>query len=109
MEFLFLYITCPDMDVATQLARGTVQTRLAACANIIPGMTSVYEWDNSIQTEQEVILILKTRRDLAEALTEWVTSNHPYTVPCILQIPILGGNEPYIKWLTDQTGDPDDA
>jgi len=104
MEFVLVYITCPDMEVATQLAQGTVQLRLAACANIIPGMTSIYEWNNELQTEQEIVLILKTRTDLVDPLTEWITLNHPYTVPCILQIPVHSGNEPYLKWLVEQTG-----
>jgi periplasmic divalent cation tolerance protein len=108
MDFVFVYITCPDTDVATQLARGSVQARLAACANIMPGMTSVYEWNGSLQTEQETVLILKTRSSLADALTEWVSSRHPYTVPCILQIPVSAGNELYLSWLSDQTGDRKD-
>ncbi len=109
MEFVFVYITCPDIDVATQLARGCVQARLAACANIIPAMVSVYEWNDALQTEQETILILKTRTSLTLALTEWVSSKHPYSVPCILQLPVLAGNEPYLRWLADQTGDRNDA
>jgi len=109
MDFILVYITCPDMEVATRLAQETVQSRLAACANIIPGMTSIYEWNNVLQTEQELVLILKTRTDMAAPLTEWITSNHPYTVPCILQIPVLTGNEPYLKWLVEQTGGQADA
>jgi periplasmic divalent cation tolerance protein len=109
MDFLFVYITCPSSEVAIDLARGAVQSRLAACANIFPAMTSVYEWNNAIQTEQEAVLILKSRTDVVDALTEWVASHHPYSVPCILQIPILAGNESYLNWLTEQTGNRTDA
>jgi periplasmic divalent cation tolerance protein len=105
MQFVLFYITCPSTEVAHKLAEGSVQARLAACANIMPGMTSIYEWKGALHTDQETVLILKTRTDLINSLTEWITSNHPYTVPCILQIPVLSGNEPYLDWLMTQTGD----
>jgi periplasmic divalent cation tolerance protein len=108
MDFALVYITCPNPDVANQLARGAVQSRLAACANIIPGMTSIYEWNNALQIDQEAILIVKTRSNLVELLTSWVAEHHPYTVPCILQIPILSGSDTYLKWLTEQTRDRND-
>jgi periplasmic divalent cation tolerance protein len=108
MDFTLVYITCPNLNIAHELARGSVQSRLAACANIIPGMSSIYKWEGVLQTDQETILILKTRSSLVESLTEWVTANHPYTIPCILQIPLLGGNESYIRWLKEQTNDRND-
>lgn len=107
MEFVIVYITCPDNDTAIRLANGAVEAKLAACANILPGMISVYEWENSLQTDQESVLLLKTRQPLTEELTEWISSRHPYSVPCILQLPINDGNEPYLKWLAEQTGNRD--
>lgn len=103
MDFALVYITCPDPDVANELARGAVQSRLAACANIIPGMISIYEWNSMLKTDLETILMLKTRSNMFELLTSWVVEHHPYTVPCVLQIPILDGNDTYLKWLTEQT------
>jgi periplasmic divalent cation tolerance protein len=108
MQFVLFYITCPSTEVAHTLAHGSVQARLAACANIMPGMTSIYEWNGALHTDQETVLILKTRTDLIDSLTKWITSNHPYTVPCILQIPVLSGNEPYLNWMVAQTGDQND-
>jgi len=109
MQFVLFYITCPSTEVAHKLAQGSVQTRLAACANIMPSMTSIYEWNGTLHTDQETVLILKTRAELIDSLTEWISSNHPYTVPCILQIPVLSGNEPYLNWLIEQTEEKNDA
>ena len=109
MEFVFVYITCPDKASALILAKGAVQARLAACANILPDMVSVYEWDGALQTDNETVLILKTRESLANQLTDWVTLKHPYDVPCILQLPILAGNDAYLSWVIGQTeGNPDE-
>lgn len=105
MEFTLVYITCPDKETALRLAKGAVEARLAACANILPGMVSVYEWDNALQTDEEVVLLLKTRRTLTSEITAWIKNQHPYSVPCIVQIPITGGNESYLEWLADQTED----
>lgn len=106
MEFVIVYITCPDKETAINLARGAVEARLAACANILPEMISVYEWDNALQTDTETVLLLKTRQSHTEELTEWIGGRHPYSVPCIIQLPITSGNEPYLKWLAEQTEGP---
>lgn len=109
MEFVIVYITCPDKETAIHLAKGAVEARLAACANILPGMISVYEWERALQTDSETILLLKTRQTLTEELTDWVGSRHPYSVPCIIQLPITDGNEPYMMWLAEQTKGPNSA
>jgi periplasmic divalent cation tolerance protein len=101
MDFLFVYITVPDMDTARALARGALQQRLAACANILPQMTSMYEWEGVLEEASELVLILKTASHKQEALEQWIQAHHPYQVPCILRLPIAGGNQAYLDWLRE--------
>lgn len=104
-DILFLYITCPTKDLAVLLSERAIQAKLAACANIHGPMTSVYPWEGAIQHDTEWVLILKTNRAQVDALTSLIESEHPYQIPCILQMPIAGGNASYLKWLQDQMAD----
>ncbi|AJD52103.1 divalent cation tolerance protein [Thalassospira xiamenensis M-5 = DSM 17429] len=101
-DMVFLYVTSPDMEVARLIAGGAVRERLAACANIMPQMTAIYEWDGDIEEENEIVIILKSTSAAATALSEWITDHHPYDVPCILEIPLGRGNGPYVDWLRGQ-------
>ena len=98
-----VYVTCPDSNLAEKLAELSVKERLAACANIIPRMTSIYEWEGKIQKESEVILILKTQMSRVAGLTELITANHPYDCPCVIALPIEGGNQKFLDWINQQT------
>ncbi|XP_047369991.1 protein CutA homolog isoform X1 [Vespa velutina] len=95
------YITVPDNAVAKQLAHGLVKNKLAACVNIIPQITSVYEWENEINEDSELLLMVKTRTDTVDALTEYVKSHHPYKVCEVITLPIQNGNEQYLKWISE--------
>jgi periplasmic divalent cation tolerance protein len=97
--FIFVYITCPSLKVATRLAKGAVEKRLAACANILPAMTSVYRWQGTIETAKETVLILKTRQNLFRSLEDQIRSLHPYDCPCIVALPLVAGSSPYLDWL----------
>ncbi|WP_404426777.1 divalent-cation tolerance protein CutA [Thalassospira australica] len=103
-DMVFLYVTVPDMEIARLIGGGAVRERLAACANIFPQMTAIYEWDGDIEEENELIVILKTTSDTAPQLAGWITEHHPYDVPCILEIPLGRGNGPYVDWLCSQVG-----
>lgn len=94
-----VYITVPDPETALTLARGAVQQQLAACANILPGMNSVYQWNGALEEATELVLLLKTARPHLSALEQWIREHHPYEVPCMLEIPITGGYQPYLEWL----------
>lgn len=91
--------TAPDERVAERLAARAVEGRLAACVNVIPGVTSIYRWQGEIKTEQEVQLIFKTTAaratELQAALEEW----HPYDVPECLTVPFSEGGARYLEWL----------
>ncbi|XP_071580266.1 protein CutA homolog [Temnothorax nylanderi] len=95
------YVTVPDDAVAKRLARGLVENKLAACVNIIPQLTSVYEWEGKIQEEPELLLMIKTRTERVDALTKYVKENHPYTVCEVISLPIQNGNDDYLKWISE--------
>ncbi|MBD2140214.1 divalent-cation tolerance protein CutA [Anabaena sp. FACHB-1250] len=103
MEFIFVYITCKDRVEALNIGKAVVEARLAACANIIDGMDSIYWWNDELQVEKEAILIMKSRGDLLEELTEKVKSKHSYEVPCVVALPIEQGNQDYLNWLIAET------
>ncbi len=97
------YVTCGSREEALRIARSVVERRLAACANILDGMTSVYRWEGRLHTDSETLLLLKTRRDLAEGLTEAIRDMHSYDVPCVTVLPVEGGNPDYLAWIIEQT------
>ncbi|XP_055957292.1 protein CutA homolog [Patella vulgata] len=95
------FITVPDMEVAKQLSHGIVKEKLAACVNIIPGITSVYEWENEINEDKELLLMVKTHTSKVDSLSEYVRHNHPYDVAEVISSKIDNGNPPYLKWISD--------
>ncbi len=94
-----VFVTAPDVGVAERLARGLVEERLAACVNLIPGIRSFYRWKGAVQDDVEVLLVVKTRADRLEALASWVQELHPYELPEILGLPIIGGSQAYLDWI----------
>ncbi|NP_001087290.1 protein CutA homolog [Xenopus laevis] len=95
------YVTCPNDTVAKDIARGLVERKLAACVNVIPQITSIYEWKGKLEEDTEVLLMIKTRSSKVSALTEYVRSVHPYEVCEVISLPIEQGNPPYLKWVGD--------
>jgi periplasmic divalent cation tolerance protein len=103
MNFYWVYVTTSDRDEATKIGREVVITRLAACANIIDGMRSLYWWGGAMEEADEVVLILKTRESLLTDLIACVKSLHSYDCPCVIALPIVDGNPGYLQWLADET------
>lgn len=104
-EIVLLYCTTSGIAEAEAIAQKVVGDRLAACANIIPGMRSVYWWQGRLEQGEEAVLILKTRPDLVEAATAAVKAAHSYSVPCVLPLSVgPGGNADYIAWLLGEIG-----
>lgn len=85
------------------IGKQVVQDRLAACANVLPGMTSCYWWEGEVQTDEETVLVLKSSAELADRLTARVKELHSYDVPCVVFLPIVDGNPDYLKWLAEET------
>jgi len=102
-EFVTALVTVPNRETALKIARELVNARLAACANIIPSIASVYRWEGKICEEGEELLVIKTRQELFDDLSKLVKSLHPYTVPEIIALPILAGNPDYLRWIKTET------
>mgnify|MGYP003631664004 CR=1 FL=1 len=100
-----LYITCADRAEALNLGRSLVEAQLAACANVIDGVTSVFAWEGEIQESAEALLFAKTRRDLIDAATDLIKIEHSYDCPCIVALPIVGGNKEFTDWIGAATGE----
>ena len=92
--------TVGSADDAQRIARALVERRLAACVNVVPGLTSVYAWKGAVETDQELLLVIKTRRARFEALRAALVELHPYEVPELIALPVEAGHAPYLDWLT---------
>ncbi|HEX6141804.1 MAG TPA: divalent-cation tolerance protein CutA, partial [Geminicoccaceae bacterium] len=88
---------------ALRIGRALVEERLAACANVIDGMTSVYEWAGAVEQAEEAVLILKTRTDLVPRVVDRVRALHSYDIPCVVSLPIEAGNPDFLSWIATQT------
>ena len=102
MKLNLVYISTKDNAEARKIGKALVKARLAACVNIIDGMNSLYWWEGKIQDDREAILIAKTRQSLVKKLIKKVKSLHSYSCPCIIALPILGGNQQYLDWLVKE-------
>lgn len=98
-DFSLFYITCPNQELARQISKVLLEERLIACANIIPQMESHYWWQGKLQSSNEAVLVLKSRKSLKAQIQNRIEQIHSYETPCILEIPIQSGNDPYLKWL----------
>lgn len=109
MEFRWVYMTAASREDALRLARDLVERRLAACANVLGPMTSVYRWKGETCEDEEVALVAKTRAELLDRLTARVAAVHGYECPCVVALPIAGGHAPFLTWLVDETAPRPDA
>lgn len=99
-----IYITTEDKEEAKKVSAPLIEEGLAACANIIPGMNSVFYWEGEVQSEEECILIVKTDESMNEKVMERVRSLHSYDCPCMLVLPIKDGNDDFVSWVQEQVG-----
>ncbi len=97
-EFLFCYIPCPSEELAITIAKELVTNKLAACANILPSVKSIYMWNSVLQEDTEVILIAKTSKEVFPSLEKKVLEMHDYECPCIIALNISEMNEAYATW-----------
>lgn len=95
------YCTTDSQSSANELAASIVEQQLAACVNIIPGITSVYHWNNEIQHDQEWLLLIKTTGDMSETLKEAIMKIHPYDSPELISVDVTDGLPDYLQWVQD--------
>lgn len=85
--------------VAEQIAEQLVTEQLAACVNLMPGITSVYQWQGKIEKEDEVLLFIKTSAEIFDELSARIEALHPYEVPEVIALDIQQGNSAYLDWI----------
>ncbi len=105
-EFCEVVVTAADAESLAALTRTLVEERLAACGHQIGAIRSVYRWDGAVHDEPEARVALHTRRSLVEALTARVVALHSYDVPCVIALPLVGGNPEYLRWIAAETTAP---
>lgn len=102
-DVALLYVTCPDMQVASHIARTLVEERRVACANILGQMRSVYRWEGQVMEAKEVAMLLKTTRAQEANVIARIRALHPYENPAILTLPVLGGAAEFLAWIAQET------
>ena len=102
-ELIVVLCTVPDGPTAEKLAKGLVDERLAACVNAIPGVKSFYRWQGELEVDEEIQLVIKTRRGRFDELAAWIKANHPYEVPEIVAIPAAEVSQEYLTWAIKQS------
>ncbi|MBI3584110.1 MAG: divalent-cation tolerance protein CutA [Nitrospinae bacterium] len=100
-DFIVVFVTASSIEEAEKIGRGLVEEKLAACANILQQLKSIYFWEGKLCQENEVLMIVKSRGGLFKKLTAYVKKNHSYKVPEIIAIPIVDGSPDYISWLNE--------
>ena len=97
-------MTAPDTETASRVARALLDERLIACANLLPGVTSLYRWEGEVREEGESLVVMKTRSELVPRLIARIPELHPYELPEVLALRVDDGLPAYCRWVLDETG-----
>ena len=103
-DHVVILCTCPDIDTATELANHLVDNGLAACVNLVPGLTSIYRWQGKREQGNEILLLIKTRTPRYQEVEDAIVSMHPYELPEVIAVPIAHGLPAYLSWIDNTTG-----
>lgn len=98
-DYCLVLCTCPDHSVAKRIAEVLVSRHLAACVNIIPGITSVYFWKGKMENEQEQLMLIKTASSHYTEVERCIVEQHPYELPEVIAVPLRQGSEQYLAWI----------
>jgi periplasmic divalent cation tolerance protein len=101
-EVRIALITAPDQETGARIARALLESRLAACVNLVPGIRSIYRWEGAIQGDAEVLLVVKTRADRERELVDRAVELHPYDLPEVVMLPAVGGSLAYLDWVREE-------
>ena len=107
MDYAFILTTVSTEEEGHLIANELVKNKLAACVNIVPKVHSVYEWENAIQNETEVLLMIKTTKAREKDIYQTVQSLHSYDTPELITLPIDNGSDTYLHWLENSVRSPD--
>jgi periplasmic divalent cation tolerance protein len=102
-DAMLVLTTLPSAEAAAELAKAVVEEKLAACANLLPAVRSIYRWQGRVQDESEVLVLFKTRQEHFERLKSRVLELHPYEIPEVLAVPVEQGYQAYLDWLAQET------
>jgi len=100
---IVIFVTAKDQTEADVIAEKLLNEKLVACVNITQNIQSIFWWDQKIDRADEVLMIIKSRKDLFGKIVETVKANHSYSVPEVIALPIVDGNADYLKWIDDST------
>jgi periplasmic divalent cation tolerance protein len=103
---VLIYSTFPSAEEAERVGGALVDRGLAACVNILPGMTAIYVWQGKRERGSEAAMLIKTRSALADRVIGEARKMHPYTNPALLVLPVDGGSEDFLRWIAEQTAKP---
>lgn len=95
-------VTTSGEDESARIARALLQSQLIACANIVPRIRSLFRWEGAVEDDSESLLILKTTSKAVRAIDECVRQHHSYDVPEVIALPVTGGSEAYLSWITGE-------
>ena len=105
MSAVMVYITAGDKQEAEKVGKALIESKTAACVNILEGMQSMFWWNGGVEKDNEVVVIAKTKVGLVSELTEAVKSVHSYDCPCVVAIPVIDGNPEFLQWIQEETKD----
>lgn len=100
-QYRMVFCTCADMETAQSIAKSLLEQSLAACVNILPGVTSLYKWKGNIESDNELLLLIKTHTCRLPELQKTIKGLHSYELPEIIDVPITGGLKEYLNWINE--------
>ncbi len=102
VEHLLVLCTCPEASTAERIARVLIESRSAACVNILPGLRSIYEWRGAVESSAETLLLIKAKTATYPAVEALVRQHHPYELPEVIAVPIVRGLAAYLDWIDER-------
>lgn len=103
IKYCVCLITADSLEVVNRISGGLIEEKLAACVNVLKDVSSIYRWQGNIEKSQEYLIIAKTKKDLIKDIIKFLKDNHSYSVPEIIFLPVIDGNEEYLNWIGANT------
>ncbi|VWU51312.1 protein CutA, putative [Hepatocystis sp. ex Piliocolobus tephrosceles] len=100
-SFIVAYVTTPSKDVAENISNILLKEKLVSCVNIVPGILSMYHWKGEIAKDNEVLMMIKTKKKLFGEIVNCVKKHHPYEIPEVIAVPIIHGSKDYLDWVSN--------